>query len=847
MASNFLHYEIKRKLGEGGMGIVYLAHDTRLNRDVALKFLPKHIAKDQSKHGRFRVEAQAAAVLNHPNIAQVYAIEEANGELCIVLEYVDGEELKGIVKENKLSTGEKRKIAEEIAKGIKVAHDKGIIHRDIKSRNIMINSSNRVKIMDFGLARLEGSDSSITKDTTAGTTAYMSPEQLHGNEADHRSDIWSYGVVLYELFTGKLPFEGMHEAAIMYSITEEEPSPINSEMYDIPESIRQVINRCLEKRPEDRYQKISEVLDDLRGKSESEPQESIEDRAGAKRNAYLLAGIAVVAAVSSLFLFYWNSNYNLMGNVPEKKYLAVLPIENFGSDPELQAISDGLAETFSYRLSELEQYEGSYWVTPASEIRKENVASAPQANKIFGVNLAIASSIQTIQDSTKMILQLIDAENVRTIGAVQVMVHSDNLAQLEQEGIRAMLSMLRIDLQPDMEETLRKGIPTDPKAYEFYLKGKASLQKDDNLEILDTAMGHFKRALELDPDFALAHAGLGESYWRKYLITRDVSLAEQASSSLDRAQSINSELPAVQYLMGLLEDGRGNSGEAVNHYKNALELDPKYTLAYQGMAMAYENLGEFEKADSIYKRVINQKPEYWGGYKDLGDFYLVRGEWDLAVKNLQKAINLAPQNSSTYSNLGYAYFYMDELDSAQVMFEQSLAIEESPITANNLAAIYYKNGRYSEAADMYKLVLDNESYTSRFEIWGSYAGAVEWSEEMTGEDKLYRTAIEKAEAQLEVNPTDAVVHSYIAVFHSDLENRQEALQYIDRALDLNQENNEILVNAVSTYENLGMREEALNWVRADILPQIEWLPDLKELIESPEYIELKEKLRRQES
>lgn len=848
MASNFLHYNIKRKLGEGGMGIVYLARDTRLKRDVALKFLPKRIAKDPSKHGRFRKEAQAAAVLNHPNIAQVYAIEEANGELCIVLEYVEGQELKDFIEENDLHLQDKIKIAGEIAQGIKAAHENGIIHRDIKSRNIMIGTQNRVKIMDFGLASLEGTESSLTKDTTAGTTAYMSPEQLRGNEADHRSDIWSYGVVLYELFTGKLPFQGMHEAAIMYSITEEEPLPIRTESDDIPESIRQVINKCLEKKPEERYQEISEVIEGLKSATENRSQTGDDGNVHSEKiKVYLPVGIAVIAIVLSLFLFYWDSNFDLLGNVPEKKYLAVLPIENFGNDPELQAISDGLAETFSYRLSELEQYEGSYWVTPASEIRKEKVASAPQANKMFGVNLAIASSIQTIQDSTKMILQLIDAENVRTIGAEQVVVHSDNLAQLEQEGIRAMLSMLSIDLQPDMEQTLHEGIPTDPKAYEYYLKGRASLQKEDNLEILNTAINHFNDALELDPDFALAHAGLGESYWRQYIITRNASLVEKAKSALNRAESINAELPAVQYSKGLLEDGTGNYQQAIHNFENALDLDPKYTEAYRGLAMTYENLGEFEKADSIYREVIQKKPEYYAGYKDLGDYYLVRGDWSSAVEKLRQALKLAPQNSSIYSNLGYAYFYMNELDSAQVMFEQSLAIDESPITASNLAGVYFRNGSYSDAADMYELVLENETYTDRYEFWGNYASAVKWSKEMNGEQELYLTAIEKAEAQLEVNPNDAVVLSNIAVFYSDLGNKEQANKYIEKALGLNQENNDVLINAVSTYENLDMRAEALNWVRADIIPQIEWLPDLRSMRNASEYVELKEKLLNQES
>lgn len=848
MASNFLHYDIKKKLGEGGMGIVYLARDTRLKRDVALKFLPKRIAKDQSKHGRFRTEAQAAAVLNHRNIAQVYAIEEANGELCIVLEYVEGEELKDVIDDEKITSEEKQEVAAEIAEGIKAAHDKGIIHRDIKSRNIMIDSSKGVKIMDFGLAHLEGSEPSITRDTTAGTTAYMSPEQLRGKEADNRSDIWSYGVVLYEMFTGELPFQGMHEAAIMYSITEEEPLPIDSENSDIPEYIRQVINRCLEKNPDDRYQKISDVLNDLReGNEDSETSAAGEEAGILNKKAYLVIGAAVLTIILSLFLFFRNNEFDLMGNVPQKKYLAVLPIENISDDPNLESISAGLTETLSFRLSDLEQYENEYWVTPASEIRSANVASASQANEIFGVNLAIRSTIQIIQDSTRMILELIDADNIVRMETEQVTVSSRNLAQLEKESVQAMLNMLQIEVQPVMVETISRGEPKNPDAYEFYLKGRASLQEPANLEMLDNAIQHFEDALDIDSDFALAYAGLGEAYWRKFVITQNIELVDQAKYALSEAQSIDENLPAVQFLMGLIENGQNNYEGAIQHFENALNLNPEYTRAHRQMANSYYNLGDNEKALNIYERLIEGQPEYWVGYRDLALYHYDEANWEQAIENFKKAINLTSQNSSLYSNLGAAYFYNSKVDSARMMFERSMAIEENPLSAVNLATIYYRNGNYTEAADMYQLVLEIEVFRNRYEIWANYASAVEWSESKDGEEELYQTAIDKAEEQLDVNPDDAVVLSSIAAFYSDLNNREQALEYLNKAINLESENQVLIVNAISTYENLGMREEALSWVQADIISQIEWLPDLQTMIEDPEYLEMKEELLKQES
>lgn len=843
MLLSLLHYNIIEKLGEGGMGVVHLAQDTRLNRKVALKFLPKHVAKDQTEHRRFQLEAQAAAGLNHPNIAQVYAIEETENELFIVLEYVEGKELKDVIREGALTKEEKLEITLQITKGLKAAHDKGIIHRDIKTGNIMLDPSNSVKIMDFGLARLEGSDHITKQGTTVGTTAYMSPEQLRGVEADYRSDIWSFGVVLYELFTGKLPFEGLHEPAIMYSITEEEPASIDSN--DVPENIKHIIQRCLEKKPDNRYQSLGEVIADLEGGTRDAGKSTFPNLANFTKTPYLVGAIATVLLISSLFFFsYDNSVLNIATDVPQKKYLAVLPIENIGGHPDMQAICAGLAETFSFRLSEVEQYEDSYWVTPASEMRKENIRSASQANKIFGVNLAISSSIQTIQDSTRLILELIDADNVRRLGTQQIMVHSDNLAGLEQEGVRAMLNMLEIEIRPNMERTLASGIPTEPKAYEYYLKGRASLQNDAGQVILQNAIGHFNQALDIDPNFALAYAGLGESYWRQYVLIGNTDYVEMAESALNRAQSLNDELPPVQYLMGLIKSGTGEYEEAINHYEKAIELDPKYSDAYSGMAKAYNDNGEPGQAVSFYNQAIEVKPNYWAGYRDLGVHYYYRGEMDKAIENFEKVIELTPNNSYAYSNLGGVYYYQGEMEKARRMFERALELDDTPANANNLASVYFVEGKYEEAAEMYGNVV--EEWANRYEIWGNYAAATEWSgdEEKAGE--LYRTAIEKAEQQLEINPNDPIVLADIATYNSDVGNRNEAIQSIEKALAIDDENLRVRQRAISTYENLGMRSEALKWITPGMTSELEGQPEYQSLTDSPEYQELKSEFENQE-
>ncbi|NIA30941.1 MAG: protein kinase, partial [Actinobacteria bacterium] len=257
IGKTILHYQILEKLGEGGMGVVYKAQDTRLKREVAIKFLPHHIAPNEEERERFKIEAQAAAALNHPNIATIYAIEEADGESFIVMEFIQGRKLKEIIDSNLpqvLNLREVLQYATQIADGLQAAHEEGVIHRDIKSANIMITEKGYVKIMDFGLAKLFGGVPLTKKHSTLGTAAYMSPEQARGDDIDHRTDIWSFGAVLYEMLTGQLPFQGKYDSVIIYSILNDEPVTIKDIREDIPYEIEQITYKCLQKDKENRYQ-----------------------------------------------------------------------------------------------------------------------------------------------------------------------------------------------------------------------------------------------------------------------------------------------------------------------------------------------------------------------------------------------------------------------------------------------------------------------------------------------------------------------------------------------------------------------------------------------------------------
>lgn len=844
MSTSYLHYEIVEKLGEGGMGLVYLARDTKLKRSVALKFLPRHISLDPTERRRFEQEAQAAAVLNHPNIAQVFAIEEFDSEAFIVMEYVEGKELKELIEEGKLTTDQKISIAIEIAQGLKAAHDSGVIHRDIKSRNTMIDREGRVKIMDFGLARVQGTEHITKTGTTLGTTAYMAPEQLSGHEINEQTDIWSYGVVLYELFSGELPFQGLYEPAVMYAIVEEDPIPITKVVSNVPEWIKNVIEKCLNKDSEQRYQDFSKILEDLSGRQllglDNSKRETPVPESRLFKSTHLYIALPTAIILVFVYLLLSEPGNWFDEKIPDKKFLAVLPVENIDNRSEIQAICDGLAEIFSYRLSELEKYEDSYWVAPAGEMRREKIFTASQANRLFGVNLAILSSIQTINDSTRLILELVDADNIRRLKTAQVTVASQNLASLELLGVKAMIEMLQIKGSSQIDKVLEHGAPTKTEAYEYYLRGLANLQAYSSPDSLEYAIRYFEKSIELEPGSALTHAGLGKSYWRKYEKTKDTELVEKVESALGKALDLNKNLAPVQTLLGLLKSGTGQPEEALVHFGKAIEIDPKYSPAYRGLAKVFNNQDQKEKAVSTYQLAIDLKPSYWEGYKDLGIHYISNGNIELAIEQFRKVTELTPGSSNAYSNLGGAYYYKGQMKEARQMFEKSLAVGKNPSAASNLASIYYQEGSYEEAASMYKIAL--EASPNVYAYWANLGAAYNLNGKPDEAKKAYLQAIEKAYKVLEINPNDAEVMADLGAYYSDIDDSMSALQYLQKSIKLDADNISVQQRAVFTYEKLGMRQEALNWINPAIIADLETQPELQDLVRDPRFKAVKTKI-----
>ncbi len=862
-------YEILKKLGEGGMGVVYKARDQRLSRDVALKFLPEQSAMSRENQQRFLHEARSVARLNHPNICQIYTIEEPDdGPPFIVIEYVEGETIRARFRGAdrhavQPDVDEVLLYATQIVRGLNAAHAKDIVHRDIKSANIMVTPANEVKILDFGLAKMAGVGALTQTGSTLGTTAYMSPEQVRGESLDARSDLWSVGVVLYEMLSGKLPFGEDYEHAVMYAIVNEEPLPMRGQEHGVAKQLEAIALRCLAKDPTDRYPSASILLAELLAlknggagepatrthggvpaHSASRPAAAQVSAASLFSKRRLVAGAGVLAGVlliGAVAMIFGLGGMKASAPSPGEDYVhvAVLPFTNIGADPQRQVFSEGLVETITSNLTQIGQFQTDLWVIPADEVRSFNVSTAREAERIFGVNYVITGSLQPIGDRLRLTVTLIDSKNLRQLNSSVIDVNATDVLLLHNQSVERLLAMLDVELQSDERDLLRAGGTSVTEAFEPYVQGLGHLQRSEEHASVDRAIGAFRAALALDSAFALAHAGLGQAYWRKFESTRAPVWIDRAVAQVQRASDLNPTLAQVHITEGLIYTGTGNYAQAIRNFTRALTSDPANAEAYRGLASAYEAVGDMAAAEDTYLRAIRLQPGYWAGYNALGAFYARTSRYEEAKAQFHEVIDRSPHNHRGYMNLGSMHYFTGDTENARVMWEESMAVEETHSAASNLATLYFVEERYQDAARMYEtaLQIDDASYM----VWGNLGSAYHAMPD--GQERArvaYAQAIERALEEHAVNPNDPDIIASLAGYHVMIGEEARARDYIQDALTMAPENASVLYVAATTFERLGEREQALQYIeraidrgysRAEIMAQ----PELRALIADPRF------------
>jgi len=583
-------YTIIEELGRGGMGVVYKAEDTKLKRTVALKFLPAELTHIPEVKARFMREAQAAAALDHPNICTVHEFDESDERTFLSMAYIEGRSLKERIESGPLELEEALKIAAQTAEGLQAAYKKGIVHRDIKSGNIMVTDSGQAKIMDFGLARKSGSTLLTREGSTMGTVAYMSPEQAQGKAVDHRSDIWSFGVVLYEMLTGKLPFKGEQQQSVIYSILEQKPEPIMESNPDVPVSLQEVVHKALEKDPDKRYQTAEELLDDLKSISAGIVPEEIKarlkkaKRAKRKRALVYAGSAALVVATVVIFLTVFT------GPAKAIEAIAILPLENLTGDAEQQYFVDGVTDELIGQLSEVSALRV---ISRQSVMRyRDSDKLLPEIAQELKVDAIVVGSVQQAGDTVRIRVQLVDAlpEERNLWGQMYEQPMTDILS-MYNEVARAIVNEVQITLTPTEASRLASAHQVNPQAYEAYLKGMSHLYRFTPQEI-DAALHYFEQALEADPDYALAYVGISLVWGcrEQFGLLTPSEAAPKAKAAAQKALESDDTLPEVHYQWANVKtwvDWDWEEGEQA--YKRALELKPNFAeaVAYYSNLLCY--------------------------------------------------------------------------------------------------------------------------------------------------------------------------------------------------------------------------------------------------------------------
>ncbi len=660
-------YEIISNIGTGGMGEVYLANDSRLNRRIALKILPAEFTRDEMRLKRFRLEAQTASALNHPNIITIYEIGDFEETNYIATEFVEGETLREKISSGNLHPIEVLDIAVQIASGLSVAHRANVVHRDIKPENIMIRPDGIVKILDFGLAKLTETrgrgdagtrrennhdeslaatpnlrvSASLTNPgTIMGTVNYMSPEQADGSMIDGRTDLWSLGVCLYEIFTGKLPFAGKTLNHTLVAIMENEPrefEPVNS--FGAVD-VREVIDKLLRKTPDKRYKSAGQLAEDLRGikrklQNLSEEKESVSNRKTAAES-------------------------------PRVQSIAVLPFLTFGLQEDEEYLGIGLADSLIMQLSKAKELE----VRPTNAVR--NFANAERDIDEIGRNLNVGSvlegNLQKLGERLRVSVQLVETNSQKTIWADKFNADLIDLFDLQDTIAEKVSESLLLSLNTIEQEKFSKPQTDSKAAYLEYLKGRYYWDKR-NVEAVKQAVEQFKKAIDLDPTYALAYTGLADAY---------------------TMLGIWGEFPPDEIFP-----------RAKAAAERALQIDETLAEAYASISrVKYSYERDWEGVESYLKKAIELNPNYSVAYGRLGTFYSLMHRHDETVEVLKQARQLDPLSRQTSASLASSYYFARKFETAIEKLKDVLAIHPNYLSAVFMLAVSYaRNGQFAEAIE----------------------------------------------------------------------------------------------------------------------------------------------------
>jgi serine/threonine protein kinase/Flp pilus assembly protein TadD len=665
------HYKILEKLGEGGMGVVYKAEDTKLKRIVTLKFLSPQAVGTEDDKTRFIQEAQAAASLNHPNICTVHEIDEYEDRSFIAMECIEGESLKAKIKSGLLRVDEAVEIAVEVAEGLQESHSKGIIHRDIKSANIMLTAAGRVKVMDFGLAKSLGRTQLTRSGTAVGTVAYMSPEQGRGDAVDHRTDIWSLGIVLYEMLTGELPFKSDYEQATIYRIINEEPPSIRSWRSDVPKKLEQIIEKALAKSTEERYESaelFAAALRELEGRTAPKSKDDDSTR--------------------------------------EKYSIAVLPFVDMSPDKDQEYFCDGLAEELINALTHVKPLRVAARTSAFS--LKGGKYHVREIGEKLRVDTVLEGSIRKAGNKLRITAQLVSAADGYHLWSEKYDRTLEDIFAIQDEISLAIVDKLKIELLGEEASRLVKRGTENLEAYDLYVRGRFFWEKRG--EGLKRAIEYFNQAIAKDPKYVAPYAGIADSYtllaFYGFLPSHDAmpKARQNAQKALELDDTIADAHNALAYIH-LFYDW--DFAKAEQEFKRAIELNPAYTPAhywYASMLTLADRSGEALREN---ERAIATDPLSVQAHTRYGWDLLGARQFKQSIERLNRALELNPDYMLAHWLLGCNYYMLSRYEDALTELEKAVTLSgRNPWMLSTLGSVYGRLGKTSEARKVLSELID---------------------------------------------------------------------------------------------------------------------------------------------
>jgi len=850
----FSHYLVTHRIGVGGMGMVYEAEDERLQRKVALKVLPPWSRFDEKAVARFRREAHASSSLNHPNICTVYEFDEVDGRPFIAMELVDGPSLRKKINAGPVDPSHALEIVAGVADGLAHAHAREIVHRDIKPGNILLDGDGRPKIADFGLARIADASTITKTGTTIGTIAYMSPEQANGDKVGSPSDIWSLGVVYYELLMGERPFRGEYASAVIYSIVNEDPREMDELRSRFGSDVADVIAACLEKDPHVRPSAV-DLAGTYRVSGEVASRATRVKKTGSitgnrSRRSLAIAGSVTAAAILVLVTLL------TLRPEPENTLLwsesSIALLSNTTENAARQATLDGFVAASSKAVKRIaEKRRLVRHVVPFDDIVAEGISSASEASRLLGVAYVLMTSLST--DGSTLTISLISGETGHVVSDESVGLDRDDMQSSFGDAVLASLHLL------GLADSVRPQIvgpyaPAEPGAFEMYAQAMGLIETQRDVSSITAGIEMLELASEISPRFAPIYAGFGKANLFLYEQTQDPEFLEASKRACNRAIELDPDLTDAYVTLAQVHLNTGLAGLAKSALVMALDSDSTSVEALLSLADLYAGEEEHALAEATYFKAASLDPGHWDVYRRLGKYYYNQSRFLEAAEQFLNLLRLTPQNAKSYVNVGAAYFRADSIKLADYYWQKGMQVDPNDYMLNlNAGSSYFYVGDYDRAAEALERAV--ESNSTDYVLWGNLGTAYLWS----GADRtLYldtkHKAIDLAEEALKSNPRDNQVKAKLAGSYAEITDTTAALKYLNEFGAGPSESflNETLFEVGAAWEAVGERMNALTWIeealtRGYSTTELLRYPGLDSLRSDPAFIEMMKSLETAET